>query len=93
MPAVKPCYLLVGSALLLRRSPIPRLRRAVVSRLDHLMAPRFEAYARETAGRLAHVGAVLDGAMPGVEAEPENPADVGAGFWRAGRLLPPQSLS
>lgn len=76
-----------------RYSPIPRLCRSLVRRFDHLMVPRFEAYVRETAARLAHIGAVLDGAVPGAEAEPTVPTGIAANFWRAGKLLPPQSLS
>lgn len=77
----------------LRASPLPRLCRALARRFDHHLAPRFEAYARDTAARLSQIGAALEGAVPGAEAEPASPAGVGAGFWRSGRLLPPQSLA
>lgn len=76
-----------------RYSPVPRLCRGLVRRFDHLMAPRFEAYLRATAAQLAQIGAVLEGAVPGGEAEPAIPAGIKAGYWRAGKLLPPQSLS
>lgn len=75
-----------------RRSPIPRLCRAVVDRADHLMAARFEAYVRATSAQLGQIGAVLDGATPTGEAEPAAPAEFPAGFWRAGKLVPPSSL-
>ncbi|MEW6687538.1 MAG: zinc dependent phospholipase C family protein [Pseudomonadota bacterium] len=78
---------------LLRRSALTRLCRAVVRRFDHHMAARFEAYLRETEAQLAQAGAALEGAVPAAEAEPESSPGISPGFWRAGRLLPPRSLS
>ncbi len=78
---------------LFRRSPVPRLCRCIVRRFDYHMAHRFEAYVRQTTAQFAKIGAVLDGAMPVAEAEPEQPAGIRSGFWRAGKLLPPHSLS
>lgn len=85
--------LLARADRLFRHSPIPRLCRSFVRRFDHHMALRFEAYVRETAAQFAHIGAVLDGAVPDAEAEPAAPTAIAAGSWRAGRLLPPSSLA
>jgi hypothetical protein len=91
--ASRAIMLLARADQLFRHSPIPRLCRSVVRRFDHHMAPRFEAYVRETAAQFAQIGAVLDGAVPRAEAEPAAPVGVAARFWRAGRLLPPSSLA
>ncbi len=84
---------LASADQLLRRLPVPRLCRRLVRRFDHLMAPRFEAYLRATTAQFAQIGAVLEGAMPCAEAEPAAPSGVAAGYWGAGKLLPPRSLS
>lgn len=91
--ALRAIAFLARADRLFRYSPIPRLCRGLVRRFDHLMAPRFEAYLRATSAQFAQIGAVLEGAVPLAEAEPAAPAGVSAGFWRAGRLLPPSSLS
>jgi hypothetical protein len=85
--------LLAGADRQFRRSPIPWLCHRLMRRLDHLIAARFDAYLRATSVQLAQIGMALEGAVPAVEAEPAAPAGVSAGFWRAGKLLPPSSLS
>ncbi len=84
---------LAGADRLFRRLPVPRLCRSLARRFDHLMAARFDAYLRATAAKVAQIGAVLEGAVPAADAEPAVPDGVAAGHWRAGRLLPPSSLS
>jgi hypothetical protein len=74
----------------LRRSRLPRLCRAVARRFDPLSAPRFEAYARETAVRLGQVWAALEGKLPDGEPEPRAPA--APAFRVRGRLSRPPSL-
>jgi len=75
---------------LLRRLRLPRACRGVVRRFDHLLAARFDAYARETASRLARIWAVLEGNVP--SAEPEPVGAVAPSPRTPGRLLPPASL-
>lgn len=58
---------------LLRRSRLPRLCRGILRRLDHLLPARLDAYARDTALRLAQIGAVLEGAAPEGDPEPIEP--------------------
>jgi hypothetical protein len=77
----------------LRRSPLPRLCRGIARHFDHHLTPRFEAYVRDTATRLAKVGAALDGVIPDGEPEPLSPAVPAGDAWRAGRLRMPRSLA
>jgi hypothetical protein len=76
----------------LHASRLPRLCRAIVWRLDHLAAPRFEVYMRETVARLAHLTDALAGIAP--EADPE-PIRVVAPRqpFSSTRLVQPSSLS
>ena len=61
---------LSGADRLLRAARIPRLCGAVLRFVDRSLAPRFDAYVRETSAALAQVGPVLEGRQPALEPEP-----------------------
>jgi hypothetical protein len=77
---------LSGADRLLRGARVPRLARALLRFIDRRLAPRFDAYVRETSASLAQVGAVLDGIQPAGEPEPAIPDC----SWRAGKAAPAQ---
>ena len=77
---------LSGADRLLRGARVPRLARGLLRFIDRRLAPRFDAYVRETSASLAQVGAVLEGNQPAGEPEPSKPAC----SWRAGRAPLPQ---
>ena len=52
------------------------------------MAPRFEAYVRETSALLAQVGAALDGVQPAGDPDPAAPGEA----WLPAKLSLPQTL-
>jgi len=79
---------LAGADRLLRGARLPRLSRVLLARIDRRMAPRFEAYVRETSALLGQVDAALEGIQPAGEPDPETPAPA----WRPARLSLPQSL-
>jgi hypothetical protein len=79
---------LAGADRLLRRVRLPRLARAVLARLDRRMAPRFEAYVRETSALLAQVGTALDGNHPAADPDPVAPSKA----WAPAKLSLPQTL-
>jgi hypothetical protein len=79
---------LAGADRLLRRARLPRLARAVLARLDRRMAPRFEAYVRETSALLAQVGTALDGIHPASDPDPALPSQA----WAPAKLSLPQTL-
>jgi hypothetical protein len=79
---------LAGASRLLRASRLQRACARVVRHFDRRMAPRFEAYVRETSALLAQVGPLLDGERPSGEPEPAQP-DVG---WRSPGAPLPQTL-
>lgn len=54
---------------LLRAAGVPGLCRRIGRRLDRALAPRFDAYLRETAQRLRGIGRLLEGAEPAWDAE------------------------
>jgi hypothetical protein len=85
--------LLARAERALRRSRLPGLCRLLARRFDHHLAPRFEAYTRETASALAQLGAVLDGIAPEFDPEPSVPAVESPAFAGTAKLLPPASLS
>ena len=76
---------LAGADRLLRRARLPRLSRALLARLDRSLAPRFEAYVRETSALLSQAGAALEGVHPAGDPDPVEPALAGP---LAGRTLP-----
>lgn len=80
---------LARAEALLRRSRLPRLCRAVMRGLDHLLSPRLDAYARETALGLAPIGALLEGAAPEAEPEPLRRAANAAHARSVALALPP----
>lgn len=49
---------------LLRAAGMPSICRRIGRRLDRAIAPRFDAYVRETAQRLRGIGRLMDGAEP-----------------------------
>lgn len=61
---------LAGADRLLRGARLPRLARGLLRLADRRLAPRFEAYVRETSALLPQVGAVLEGRSPAAEPEP-----------------------
>lgn len=75
---------LTGADRLLRRARVPRFALALLRFVDRRLAPRFDAYVRETSVMLAQVGAVLEGREPAADPEPSR-AD---SSWRAGQALP-----
>lgn len=75
---------LSGADRLLRTARLPRACRVLLRVADRCLAPRFDAYVRETSALLAQVGSVLAGSHPAADPEPANPGAA----WRAGRLLP-----
>lgn len=76
---------------LLRGAGLPRICRRIGRRLDRAIAPRFDAYLRETTQRLRGIGRLLDGAEPAWDAEgAAGPAKVSV--RRTGRLDLPPSL-
>jgi hypothetical protein len=79
---------LSGADRLLRGARIPRLCRELLRLVDRSLAPRFDAYVRETSALLAQVGPVLEGRQPVAEPEPAS----AAASWRAGKLLPQPPL-
>ncbi len=79
---------LSGADRLLRGARIPRACRALLRALDRSLAPRFDAYVRETSALLAQIGPVLEGRQPAAEPEPASPG----ASWRAGGLLPQPPL-
>lgn len=83
--------LLARANRLLRRLRIAALSRRIARRFDHLLAARFDAYARETVAALAQVGPALEGIVPAAEPEPAEP--VAFAPAAAGRLRPPASLA
>jgi hypothetical protein len=85
--------LLARAERVLRKSRLPRLCGVLARRFDHHLAPRFEAYTRETASALGQLGPVLDGIAPEFEPEPSVPAVEAAAFAGTARLVPPASLS
>lgn len=64
---------LAGANRLLRASRLQRACAHVVRHFDRRMAPRFQAYVRDTSALLAQVGPLLDGARPSGEPEPAQP--------------------
>jgi Zinc dependent phospholipase C len=64
---------LAGADRLLRGARLPRLARALLARIDRCMAPRFEAYVRETSALLSQVGTALEGIHPAGEPDPSTP--------------------
>jgi Zinc dependent phospholipase C len=78
---------LSGADRLLRGARIPRLACGLLRFVDRRLAPRFDAYVRETSALLAQVGDVLAGCQPAAEPEPSRPDCA----WRAGRALLPQA--
>ena len=83
---------LAGAERALRGSGLPRLCRAIARRFDPHLEPRFEAYVRETAGRLSQIGAVLEGAEADGEPEPSGASIAASARRRAPGLLLPASL-
>jgi hypothetical protein len=79
---------LAGASRLLRVSRLQRGCARVLRRFDRSMAPRFEAYVRETSALLAQVEPMLDGERLSGEPEPAQP-DVS---WRPARAPLPQTL-
>jgi len=75
---------LSGADRLLRAVRLPRACRALLRVSDRCLAPRFDAYVRETSTLLAQVGSVLAGSQPAADPEPAHPDAA----WRAGKLLP-----
>lgn len=73
---------LSGADRLLRGARVPRLARGLLHFIDRRLAPRFDAYVRETSASLAQVGAVLEGNQPTGEPEPSKPDCP----WRSGRV-------
>lgn len=65
---------LAGADRLLRGARLPRLARGLLRLIDRRLAPRFDAYVRETSALLGQVGAVLEGRRPEAEPEPSRPA-------------------
>ncbi len=78
---------LSGADRLLRGARIPRLARGLLRLVDRRLAPRFDAYVRETSASLTQVGAVLEGSQPAADPEPSR-ADCA---WRAGGVPLPQA--
>lgn len=78
---------LSGADRLLRGARVPRLARGLLRLVDRHLAPRFDAYVRETSASLAQVGAVLAGSQPAAEPEPSR-LDCA---WRVGRAALPQA--
>jgi hypothetical protein len=76
---------LAGADRLLRAVRLPRVARGLLRLADRRLAPRFDAYVRETSAMLVQVGAVLAGSPPAAEPEPARPDSSRA---RAGRALP-----
>lgn len=79
---------LAGANRLLRLSRLSLASARVLRLCDRRMAPRFDAYVRETSALLGQVGAVLEGIQPAAEPEPLQP-DVS---WRADPAPLPQIL-
>lgn len=79
---------LSGADRLLRAARIPRICRAMLRVVDRSLAPRFDAYVRETSALLAQVGPVLEGRQPVAEPEPAS----SRASWRTGNLLPQPPL-
>ena len=79
---------LSGADRLLRGARIPGICRAILRFVDRSLAPRFDAYVRETSALLAQVGPVLEGRQPAAEPEPGTPC----ASWCAGKLLPQPPL-
>lgn len=85
--ACRAILFLARAEALLRKSRLPRLCRIVMRRLDHLLSPRLDAYARETALGLAAIGTLLEGVAP--EAEPEPLLRAPRGARSVALALPP----
>jgi hypothetical protein len=64
---------LSGADRMLRCARVPRLARGLLRLIDRRLAPRFDAYVRETSALLAQVGAVLEGARPAADPDPSRP--------------------
>jgi len=79
---------LAGADRLLRRARLPRLARALLARVDRSLAPRFEAYVRETSALLSQTGAALEGVHPAGDPDPVEPALA----WASARRALPQTL-
>ncbi len=79
---------LSGADRLLRAARMPRICGALLRFVDQRLAPRFDAYVRDTSTLLVQVGAVLEGRQPVAQAEPKRPS----AFWRTGKLLPQPPL-
>lgn len=82
---------LAAAERVLRTSRLPLLCRRVSRAFDRALAPRFEAYVRETSLRLRRIGQLLDGAEPAWNAE-GSAEGRGRRFWGYGRLMLPARL-
>jgi len=90
--ALRAILFLAHAEAMLRKSRLPRLCRAVMRRLDHLLSPRLDAYARETARALAPICTLLEGVAPDADPEPMLPA-TRFGRRRSVALALPPALS
>jgi len=79
---------LSGAERLLRRTRIPAAARIVARAFDRVLAPRFNAYMRETTSGLATIDAVLNGREPLWDPEHLNLGSA-ARRWHGGRLRLP----
>lgn len=89
--AARAIDILAGADRTLRASGLPRLCRRISRMFDRALAPRFDAYVRETSLRLRDIGHLLDGVEPAWDAEPTVLAAT-AGTRRDGRLMLPARL-
>jgi hypothetical protein len=64
---------LAGADRLLRGVRLPRLARTLLARVDRCMAPRFEAYVRETSALIGQAETALGGIHPAGEPDPSAP--------------------
>lgn len=91
-PVVRNAILMLARGTrLLHASRLPTLCRAIVWRIDHLAARRFDVYMRETAKRFAQLGDALAGVAPEGEPEPAGRLAPCAPF-SSGRLAQPPGL-